>query len=301
MALKDTIHQLHGIHAPRGTGELDLVDPYFRPRHMAWLADIQPWSPAALEHARKYLAGEYQQERKGRVSPSSMGDDCERALLFSFGAAPQVPAPEDSEAVMQSGTMDHLVWQMEGLTAGWLVDVEIWNHNEELRCGGSQDGEGDDHSLFELKNCAPHLYVPISKGWDYLMKERAKTEKTGMGSSANYAAAMVRKHVIQAETYTVLDKLRAQPRLNGLISLVYQCRSSKQVTEIRFRSDEGRRRQVMAILESLHEWIDLNELPDMLEGCHAAVTPGLSPTAKQKTVFDRCFYREHCPTAKAVT
>lgn len=299
-SLKDTVRQLHGIHTPKRAGELQLLDPYYKPLHMAWLGNQQPWSANAQEHARKVFAGEYTHERKGRISPSAMGDNCERALLFSFGAAPQQPAPEESEDVMESGTFEHLRWQMEGLTHPFLRECEVWNHSMELRCGGSMDGTGLDWSLFELKNSAPHLYNAISKGWDYLMSAREKAEKSGIGSAANYAAGMVIKHVIQAETYVELDSRRKRPQLSGVISLVYQCRSTKDVFELRFQSDPGRRREVAAILGSAHEWIDLNELPDMLEGCHAAVTPGLKPTPKQETVYKRCFWRDHCPTAKEV-
>jgi hypothetical protein len=299
-SLKETVKALHGIHTPRGTGELDLLDPYYKPLHLAWLGDQRPWSPAAQEHARKVFAGEYTHERRGRISPSAIGNACEREILFSFGGAPEVPAPEESEDVMESGTFEHLRWQMEGLTHPFLISAEGWNHSVELRCGGSMDGVGLDYSLFELKNCAPHLYASISRGWDYLMEAAHKAEKTGVGSAANYAASMVRKHVTQAETYVLLDSLRSEPRLSGVVSLVYQDRSSKDVFEMRFTSSAKRQREVHAILASVHEWIDLDELPDMLEGCAKTVTPGLTPTEKEKTVFKRCGHREHCPTSTTV-
>ena len=302
MSWIDSVKHIKAIHAPRGSGEVQMLDPFYKPLHLEWLGNQRPWrsSPAAVQHWMNLIDGTYEHPRRGRVSPSAMGDACERAMLFSFGGAPELPAPEESEDVMESGTFEHIRWQMEGLTHPFLVEAEVWAHDEDLRCGGSMDGIGIDGSLFELKNCAPHLFAPIAKGWDYLMAAQAKAERTGIGSSANYAASMVRKHVTQGEAYVLLDSLQPKPRLNGIVSVVYQDRSSKAVFEMRFESDERRRREVHAILASLHDWIDLDELPDMLEGCHKAITPGLAATQKEKTVYERCQFRDHCPSATKV-
>lgn len=296
----DQIRDLHGVVHTPGKGEIKRLEPYFVPAHRDWLRNQRPWSEAAIEHCIAWARGEYQRPRAGRISPSAMGQGCERELLFSFAGAPELPAPEDSEDVMESGTFEHLRWQMEGLTHGFLSSAEGWVHDEALCCGGSMDGIGDDGSLFELKNCAPHLFSAVAKGWDWLMTQRAIRERTGKGSAAAYMADLVRKYVTQGATYTLLDSLQPQPRLNGIVSLVFQDRSSKDCYELRYEATAGQQREVKAILEGVHGWIDVDELPDMLEGCRLSVTGG-SPTAKQKTLYSRCSYREHCPTAQRVT
>lgn len=285
-SLRDVIAKAHGM-APTISAGPDTVYPdYYAPRHLAWLLDQQPWSAAALEHARKYLAGEYAHERTLRFSPSAMGSECQREMLFSWIGAPKLPNTPQNEDKAESGTFEHLRWQMEGLTAGWLAEAEVWMHAEELRAGGSLDGIGDDGSLFELKNTAPHLFEPIS---------------TGKGRAREFAAKMVRKHKLQMECYWLIDSLQPTPRLSGFGSLVYQDTGSKDVYEIRIRQSDERRAEVHQILEALHGWVDVDLLPDMLEGCWAAVTTGESPTGPEKGVYDRCAYRKHCPTATTVS
>ena len=285
-ALKDVVRKAHGMAPTLAQGPDEVLPDYYAPRHLEWLRRMdRSYSPEAIEHARKVFAGEYAHERSGRLSPSSLGTDCEREILFSFGGAPKLPSTPTAEDLMDSGSFEHLRWQMEGLSAGFLVDVEGWVHSEELRCGGSMDGIGDDGSLFELKNTAPHLFSAIV---------------TGRGTAKNYARWMVAKHKMQMEFYWLIDSLQPNPRLAPVGSLVYQDRASKDVFEIRIRQNASRQKEAHRILESLHDWLDINELPDMLDGCWKAVTPSESPTEKEMTKYRRCAYREHCPLATTV-
>lgn len=303
-SLKDIVKGIHGAasEAPGGTLAEPFAEPFYAPLHRQWLErSDRAWSPAALEHARSVLSGERQMPRERRISPSSIGGDCERALLFSYGGAPQQPAPPLAEDKMEAGEFEHLRWQMEGLSQPFLASAEVYLHHEGLRCGGSIDGLGTDHSLFELKNTAEHLFKAIARGPEYLEQALVR-EAAGTGSAAAYAAHMVRKHKLQMEAYFLVDSLQPVPILSGWGSLVYSDWASKDVHEIRLQSHPGRRRQIHRILESTHTWIDLNELPDMLEGC--AATADLldrSPTSKERTIYDRCSYREWCPTASRVT
>lgn len=267
------------------------LEDYFKPKHYAWLTNPDKrFSKHALEHAQRVLAGETQRERSQRFSPSSIGTPCERELLFSFGGAPKLPSQPSSEDKMESGTFEHIRWQMEGLSAGWLDLVEVWVHSPEMQCGGSADGRGDDGSLFEFKNTAAHLYQGI---------------KFKSGSAKHYAADMTHKHRLQMEAYWLVDEVQAatqgvEPYFRKVGSLVYQDRDSKDVFEIRVKHDPGLRREVEEILNSAVGWVDLNQLPAMLEGCHKVITPGQFPSPKEQKVFDRCAYREHCPTARTV-
>lgn len=288
-SLKDLIGRLHGLKATPGQGADEMLDPYYFPRYIAWLKRPESerrWSASALEHARKVFAGEYAKPRENRISPSGFGGKCLRETLFSFAGAPKLPSPWQSEALMEDGGFDHLKWQMIGLSAGFLTDVEGFRHVPELRLGGSRDGVGDDDSLFELKNTAEHLYKAIV---------------TGNGSAANYARDMVEKHKTQMEAYWLLDEL-TDGVLAPFGSLVYVNRANPaDIHEVRIRPSEERRAKVHAILEEAHDYIDVDELPDLLEGCQASLGwLARSPTSSEQTTYSRCQYREHCPTATSV-
>lgn len=288
-SLRDVVAKAHGMAPTLAAGPDTVYPDYYAPRHEAWLRlpeRDREWSPEALDHARKVFAGEYKHERIGRFSPSSMGSDCHREMLFSFVGAPKLPGSVQNEDKAESGTFEHLRWQMEGLTMGWLSSAEGWIHNEDLRCGGSMDGIGEDGSLFEYKNTASHLFASI---------------KTGKGSAKEFARKMVKKHKLQMATYKVIDKMMDKPRLGDFGSLVYQDAGTKEVYEIRVKFSDEREDEVHQLLGGLHEWIDLNALPEMLDGCAASITPGEVPTNAEKGVYARCAYREWCPTAKMVT
>jgi hypothetical protein len=288
-SLRDVVAKAHGMAPALAAGDDEVLPDFYAPRHRRWLElpeSKRGWSPEAIEHARKVFAGEYVHERGGRISPSAMGSACSREMLFSFASAPKLPGSVQNEDKAESGNFEHLRWQMEGLSLPFLKSAEGWSWNEGLRSGGSMDGLGIDDSLFELKNTAPHLFAAIS---------------TGRGTAVNFAKGMVRKHKLQMATYWILDDLRPTPRLSNVGSLVYQDTGSKDVYEIRIRRNAKREEEVHRLFEQLHDWIDLDQLPDMLDGCWKTITTGESPTGPERDVYRRCAYREYCPTAQTVT
>lgn len=300
--LKDYVKQIHGIVASKALPEDDenRQHPHFViPAHDEWMSRDEKdrqWSPAALEHARMVFAGEYKHPRTGRFSPSSIGDGCERLLLFGYAGAPQMPFPKANAEKMAAGEFHHLRWQMEGLSAGYMDLGEVWVHSEALRCGGSGDARLIDGSLFELKSTAEHLY---------------KALKNGSGSAHAYVMGMHRKHKLQMETYWLVDQVGAAERgedrlLNDWGSLVYQNAGNPgDIMEFRLRSSPSRRAEVHRILESLHTWVDLDQLPDMLDGCRKSLgevyEDEQDATDKEVTVLMRCPYRTWCPTAESVS
>lgn len=296
-SLKDVVRQAHGLAKSKSLADEDpdkTFPAWVQPRHLAWLAlpeEERQWSEVALQFATDALRGTYKHPRHHRVSPSSMGSPCERELLFGYGGAPKLPFPPANVEKMDEGTFHHLRWQMEGLSAGYMQAAEVWLHSEALRCGGSADAHLSDGSLFELKKTGDHLYKAIV---------------TGRGSAANYAKGMVAKHKLQMESYWLVDEVGAaergeQPKLSPFGSLVYQNGSDpSQIYEVRMRTSPARRREVHRILESLHDWIDIDELPDMLEGC-ARAAAGEQVTTQEMNIYARCAYRLHCPSATGVS
>ena len=299
-SLKDVIRRAHGEVATRAlpaTAEEKIHPNYVLPRHLAWMQlpeERRAWSPEAVQFAYDVLAGKYKKPRDRRISPSSLGDHCERLLLFGFGGWPKEPFPIPNAEKMAAGEFHHLRWQMEGLSAGYMDMGEAWVHSEALRCGGSGDGRLADGSLFELKSTASHLF-------DALRNQR--------GSALNYVMGMHTKHKLQMEAYWLVDEVSAaeqgRPRLlTDWGSLVYQDAGDPQkLLEFRLHSSPSRRAEVHRILEGLHDWIDLNQLPDMLDACrkaHFGTVGSEVITDKEQVIYARCPYRRSCPTATRV-
>lgn len=320
MSLKDVLRQAHGMvdtaELPDSHPDKVLAD-YVKPRHDAWMARPEHErvrTPEALEFASKSLAGDFQHERSGRFSPSSLGSGCEREILFSYAGAPQLPFPKSNLEKMDAGTFDHLRWQTEGLSAGYMTAGEVWVFFHGMRMGGSADARLADGSLFELKNTGGHLYEAISRGQSFLDNAVAIARETGRGSAANYAAGMHHKHKLQMEAYWELDRLSAAEEGRERVftdfgSLVYQDTYTKEIHEVRLHSQEARRTELHHIVGSLNEWVDVDDLPDMLEECwRASGGPGRAPgepapvaSAKDLAVHARCAYRQHCPQASTVS
>ena len=299
-SLKDVIRRAHGEVKTRAlpvTDEEKVHPPYVLPRHFEWMRrpeSQRAWSPEAIEFAHAVLRGDYRKPRDRRVSPSALGDACERLLLFGFGGADKEPFPINNAEKMAAGEFHHLRWQMEGLSAGYMDMGEAWVHSPALRCGGSGDGRLDDRSLFELKSTASHLF---------------KALRDQRGSALNYVMGMHAKHKLQMEAYWLVDEVSAAEEgrerlLSDWGSLVYQdAGDPSQLLEFRLHSSPSRRAEVNRILEGLHDWIDLNQLPDMLDGCrkaHFGTQGDEVLTDKELMVFTRCPYRLHCPSATAV-
>lgn len=300
-ALREILNKAHGVVAAPKLDQDQIFADYFTPKHKAWMSlpeHDRRYSDRAIEHMIKAMTGGYKQERQARLSPSSIGTDCERELLFAYAQAPQSPRGVREQEVMEAGTMEHIRLQMVGLSAGYLSDVEIFAHEPTLRCGGSADGRGDDGSLWELKNTAGHLFDPIAKGPGWLAAALERERKTGKGSADAFAAKMVIKHKLQMECYWYVDEVAAEREgrerhFTDWGSLVYMHRESKRFYEIRIRSSESRRKTVRAIVDSATDWINIDQLPDRLHGCEKAIA-GEPTSSKEKRVFQSCPYAALC-------
>ena len=300
-ALREILNKANGVVAAPKLDQDRIFADYFVPKHKAYMElpeSERRYSDRAVEHMVKAVTGGYKQPRQGRLSPSSIGTDCERELLFAYAQAPQSPRKPREQEVMDAGTMEHIRMQMVGLSAGYLDDVEIFVHEPSLRCGGSADGRGDDRSLWELKNTAGHLFDPIAKGPNYLAAALERERKTGKGSADAYAAKMVVKHKLQMETYWEVDRVAAalagrEPFFSEWGSLVYMHREKKTFYEIRIRSSASRRKTVQAIIESATGWIDIDQLPDRLIGCQNVID-GEPVSDKEKRRFQTCHFAGIC-------
>ena len=95
---------------------------------------------------------------QGRIRSSATGT-CLRAQAFSMLGIPKDPdkAQPDwqSRMLFDAGHFLHYYWQVSGLSAGWLDDIEVpctMPITDTVSFSGSIDGVMDDGSIFEFKS-----------------------------------------------------------------------------------------------------------------------------------------------------
>lgn len=307
-SLKDIVRAAHGMaetaDLPDEAPGKNLPD-YVLPRHYAWMdlpESKRQWSAEALQYAADVMSGKFKHKREARFSPSGIGSNCQREILFSYAGAPKKAFPLLNQEKMDSGTFEHLRWQMEGLSAGYMASGEVWVFNEGMMMGGSADARLADGSLFELKNTSGHLFNAA-----YELKKPAKDRRKL--TTSDYFEGMHRKHLMQMEAYWECDRLTAAAAGTDRIfsdygSLVYQDTGTRASLEFRIKSNPERLAELHAYVEGLHDWVFIDQLPDMLDGCRKA-THGVDGaemlSEKELTVYRRCPYRDHCPSASTVT
>lgn len=211
---------------------------YVTPAHVRWMerpeSERVP-TEAVFAIMKDVILGERQHPRSERYSPSSLGM-CNRRVLYGYHGAQQDPTPVDSLDLMFIGTTMHRQWQWEGLTAGYMRDVEVWT-TDEARLGGSMDAVLDDGSIFELKTMRSQVYSRLAS------EPAPKFE-----------------HLLQIEAY-----MRCSGRTQA--SVLYQDRDSGQTREYRVLSSPYHSDKLDELLERLDYHVDIDVLPQMLNDC----------------------------------
>ena len=232
--------------------------------HSEWLEMLeheQRPSARAMAYVIRILLGDFKHERSGRFSPSSMGE-CARRLVFGYAGAPQLPPDIDNQEMMDHGTAAHLKWQIEGLTMGYMEDVEVWVDDPDLLVGGSMDAELHDGSIFELKTAGPFVYNKI------VLDQRAPKWE----------------NLMQLNTYFMLSGATWG-------SAVYEDRGSGQFHEFRVEADGKIEREVLRRLRSYKSYVEADELPPLLPDCEVRVG----------SVYRRCPFRKICHQVGSVS
>jgi hypothetical protein len=183
-------------------------------------------------------------------------------VLFGYAGAPQLPADIESAEMMDHGSIDHIKWQMEGMTMGYLKEPEVWVYDEDLLCGGSMDGILADDSVFELKTANTFAYSRV------VTRDREPKFET----------------LIQLGIYMMLaDK--------DWGSVVYEDRGGGSFHEFRLKRDAAIEKEVLRRLHLLKAYLEADELPQMLDGC----------TQRIGQTYKMCGYRKICPLLTSVT
>lgn len=247
------------INAARSGDQLIVTGPHYE--WMERLETEQVPSQAAVAHALRAYMRAYKRPRSGRFSMSGIGG-CTRALALGYAGAPQKGIEAGLQEIMDHGTTDHLRWQMEGLTLGYMKEAEKWVYDDDLRVGGSIDAELSNGDVFELKSAAPSVYRRIVDEQRY-----PKPENIAQGDGYMWA----------------LDA--------PYMSLVYADRSYGNFHEFRIARDATRERELLRRLRSLNRYVDEDDLPPMLPDCEI----------KWGKTYKECFFRQVCPTVHTIT
>lgn len=232
--------------------------------HVDWLERLeheQIPNQKAMHHVIRVLLRQYKHQRKGRFSPSNMGE-CPRRILFSYAGAPELQADIDNQEMMDHGSFGHLKWQIEGLTMGYMTEAEVWVHDEDLMTGGSIDGVLHDGSLFELKTAAMSAYNRI-----VVDLRQPKYE-----------------NLLQLAIYFLLTG-------ESWASVVYENRGIGDFHEFRVQADMDIEREVIRRLASYRRYVEDDALPPMLDMCEQRIGQ----------VYRRCPFREICPIPKKLS
>jgi hypothetical protein len=221
-------------------------------RHERWLANNAnvAYPTQHLERAFEELAGG-DRDRRQSFSASSAGD-CQRRQIFSFIGVTSKKVESETANIFHTGNFIHLKWQLAGLTEGWLVEIEVPLISEEFPLRGTMDGLVWDGSGFEFKTINDNGYRNVSM----------------FGPK--------KEHINQVHAYMYLADLDA-------FSIVYENKNNGEWREFRVKRDEEKINELKAGWAQLTNYLDVDDLPDVLEEC------------KQKEgKYRYCPYKDSC-------
>jgi hypothetical protein len=196
---------------------------------------------------------------KGRIRPSSIGSRCPRPALLSFNGMPSDDPGKSSRSIMDAGTWRHYYWQVVGLSAGFLDDIEVPISYEPWKLKGSADGVGEKVGIFEFK----------STNSNKLSKVR------GSGHPDLYSPDS--GHLEQVSAYQVATGLE-------WASLVYEDRNYLGFIEVRIRRDQEREEALGRKFSAWLRHIENDTMPPILPDCWYQTGP----------LFKYCGWKESC-------
>lgn len=271
-------NSLAELAAARGTINLPVT---------AW---INEWRAAggritveALDRMYAAMRTDYATERrsdgKGRLRPSAIGNPCLRAQALSYLGA---PAREDNtyEDAAQAGTLMHYWMQAEGISAGWLTDIEVEVDLPEWHLRGQMDGLCKDGSIFELKTMGSVKYQGL-RSW---------------ATPVSKWTEPVREHVLQVTAYMYAAGATAA-------SIIYMDRGDRAFREFRVPFDPNLFDQMDDNAKHILERVGGKDLPDRLYGC-VMLQDGYDPSEHDESEVRSwlagqrwCDFKDMCRTA----
>jgi hypothetical protein len=274
MSLKAMIEQAaQNKKVAQETGIVTL-EPFVAPQHARWVTQpeaLQAFTPAAIARGVEVMQGMAKAERSNRFSASGL-DHCPRRQIFSFMGLRQTPPDIQGADIMRSGTAAHFWIMMEGLSAGWLLEAEVFYRDDHYSLGGTLDGVLSDASIWEYKSVSANVFRDVTTSTEQSFID---SEEKTMGPKFG--------HRLQLEAYELLTGM-------DLKSLFYQHRDYGAYKEYRLGHDEPVRVKLITLLEKLNGHIEDNTLPPMYDSCERGTGD----------VFKKCPFKDVCPMTKRV-
>lgn len=140
--------------------EGEAVEPdedYASKRYEVWLAEGGIVTAEAMDYVvakRKVDIHKDRGDGQGRVRGSMLGDCVRKQALSYLGIPTTKKVGIRLQTLFVQGHTLHREWQEAGLSAGWLVDIEVPVRQQEWKFEGLMDGVLDDGSIFEYKSIA---------------------------------------------------------------------------------------------------------------------------------------------------
>lgn len=206
------------------------------PLHRAWVQAGSIVTPEALERVIQVFRQDSipgaRSDGSGRFRASMFGDKCDRKQMLSYYGAPTAERDVAFHEMVTNGTFNHYRWQLSGLSAGWLVDIEV-----KVAGVGAMDG----------------LLVGAETGWE-LKTTNYNVIKKVVESGPSEA------HLDQMHRYMMEADL-------GSFVIMYQERNFLDVKELFVERDESRIVRIKDKLDRLGEYARAGSLPPMLDEC----------------------------------
>jgi len=211
--------------------------------HEKWVAENPDpvYSPEAQAFAAGQLAGiTGSMRRRKRMFRASAAGTCKRRQVLAYIGHPQRKEEITSTLgnIFATGNFLHLKWQMQGLTAGWLIEAEVPMDKPEINAGGTADGKLVTKGGFEFKSIN-------DRGFTYVMTYGPKLD-----------------HQDQTDNYMYLGDM-------DHYSIVYENKNNGEWREFRREREEANMRRVAERFDELNTFVSDRRLPKVLDDCQA--------------------------------
>ena len=212
-------------------------------KHERWLLDGSKVTKKAAKTAQQILSGELgsSRTREPLFRASSMGY-CHRRQVFAriaskAGLVKREPQDGKLANIFLTGNFLHLKWQVAGLSAGYMSEVEVPVDRPEIGYGGTMDARLFDGSGFEYKSIN-------SRGYSMVTDRRQPTNQ----------------HLHQVHAYMLLAGVDE-------FSVVYEDKDKQEWKECRVKKDIQVEDSVRSEMRALTDSYLQKRLPEVLPDC----------------------------------
>ena len=160
--------------------------------HAKWRDSGSNYTKEAVERVLEVMSNDmltsHRESGEGRVRASMLGDVCKRRQQLSFRGFTAGHFSPSTLEIFDTGTFAHYKWQLRGLSAGWLRDIEVPVFTDD-HLGGNLDGVMSDGSVFEFKTINP-------QGFKKVLAEGALPSHVLQAHSYMHALEVDRAHIL---------------------------------------------------------------------------------------------------------